>query len=63
MTSIYKFLGGRKLFFALLLTVISLVLVFTGDCNCEQWLDFQKWIYGAFAVGNMGEHIASKFRK
>lgn len=62
MSNIYKFLGGRKLFFAVALTIISLVLIFTGDCDCAQWLDFQKWIYGAFALGNMGEHVANKFK-
>lgn len=60
---IAKFIGWRKLGFAITLTVISTIALFfiAEDANFDQWADFQKWIYGSYAATNVGEYFGKRF--
>ncbi len=59
MKEAYDFLGGRKIFFALLLTLIMTLGWFFDYSNADQWMDFEKWVFGIYAVGNGTEHISN----
>tara|TARA_R110002050_G_scaffold116946_1_gene233608 strand:- start:35652 stop:35837 length:186 start_codon:yes stop_codon:yes gene_type:complete len=58
MIKIYNFLGGRKMTFALLLFIIATVILWTGKSNFDEWSNFIIWIFGSYAVGNVGEHMS-----
>lgn len=59
MENIYAWFGGRKLFFGLLLFVISTILFLTSDkTDFDGWSTLVMWIFGIYAVGNVGEHIS-----
>ncbi len=57
MEKLYGFIGGRKLTFALVLTVLATVFVWFSKLSAEEWMDFMKWIYGTYAIGNVGEYV------
>lgn len=63
MNKVYDFLGGRKVMFALILTAIITVMVFTGDAQVADWKDFMKWVFVAYVGGNGAEHIANSIKK
>lgn len=63
MNKVYTFIGGRKLAFALVLCLISTVFVFANNMTSAEWLEFQKWIFGIYAGGNVGEYVAGAFKK
>jgi hypothetical protein len=63
MENFFKFLGGRKMFFALVLMAIVSVFLFTDRCDFSQWSNFVVWVFGTYAIGNMGEHIADGLKK
>jgi hypothetical protein len=59
MEKIYSWFGGRKLFFGLLLFVIATMLfVFSKQTDFEGWSELVMWIFGIYAVGNVGEHLS-----
>jgi hypothetical protein len=60
MKKLYELLGGRKATFGILLFVIALVMVFTNTLNGSEWLEYTKWIFGAFVVGNGLSYACSK---
>ena len=60
MENIYKFFGGRKLSFALLIVLILTVFVFTNKANVGEWSELILWIFGIYSGGNVGEWIAKK---
>jgi len=60
MEKIFSFLGGRKMFFAILLFICATVFLFTGQANFDNWSEFVMWIFGIYAVGNAGEHLAHR---
>ncbi len=62
MNKLYDLAGGRKLFFAIILMVIASGLLGFDKLNSIQWVDFMKWIFGIYAVGNGVEHIAKRKR-
>jgi hypothetical protein len=63
MNKVYEFFGGRKLLFALILTLIATVFVFASHGDFDQWSNFMKWIFGSYAVGNGIEHTAKAIKK
>lgn len=63
MGKLYEFLGGRKLSFALIVTVIASVFVWFGKCTAADWVDFIKWVFGIYAGGNVGEYFGKAFSK
>lgn len=63
MNKVYEFMGGRKLLFALILTVIASVFVVISKGDFDQWSNFMKWIFGSYAVGNGIEHTAKAIKK
>jgi|TARA_R100000900_G_scaffold100080_3_gene77368 hypothetical protein len=60
MEKVFSFLGGRKMFFAILLFICATVFLFTGQADFSNWSDFVMWIFGIYAVGNGAEHIANR---
>ena len=50
---------SRKLLCALALFVAATVFVFIGQTDFEGWSDFIKWVFGIYAAGNVGEHVAN----
>ena len=63
MNNFYDFLGGRKLAFALIVTLIASVFVWFGKCTAADWVDFMKWVFGIYAGGNVGEYFGKAFTK
>jgi len=61
MKKLISILGGRKMFLALTLFVIASVCLFTGIAQFTDWGEFSKWLFGIFAVGNLGEHVGKQF--
>jgi hypothetical protein len=57
MKNFFAFLGGRKMFFALVLTVIVSIFLFTNKCDFDQWSNFCIWVFGTYAIGNAASHI------
>jgi len=47
---------SRKFVFLLIVFVVSLVALFLKIANFDSWADFIKWIFGAYILGNIGEH-------
>ena len=54
-----KFFTSRKTVIAILLLASATLLTFYGKMSNQEFIDFVKWIYGLFVVGN----VASKFGK
>lgn len=63
MKNFFDFLGGRKMFFALILMVIVSCFLFLDKCDFSQWSNFVIWIFGTYAIGNGIEHISSGMKK
>jgi hypothetical protein len=63
MKKLYEIAGGRKLFFAIILLLISSVMIWFDKIDSTQWIDFMKWIFGIYAGGNVTEHIAKAIKK
>ncbi len=51
------------MFFALVLMASVSVFLFTDRCDFPQWSNFVVWVFGTYAIGNMGEHIANGLKK
>ena len=58
MNKIYEFLGGRKMTFAIMLFAIATVILWVGKSDFTGWSNFIIWIFGSYAVGNVGEHMS-----
>ena len=63
MNKFFEFLGGRKMFFALILMVVVSVFLFTDKCDFDQWSNFCLWAFGSYAIGNGVAHIGSGLNK
>ena len=63
MNKLFEFFGGRKTLFALLLFVVVTALLLLNKCEFSGWSEFVVWVFGAYAVGNGVEHIASGLKK
>ena len=63
MEKIFEFIGGRKMFFAIILTIIATIFLFVDKSDFGGWSNFMIWIFGSYAVGNGIEHLSNKDRK
>lgn len=63
MNKLYDFFGGRKLTFAILLMVVSGGFVFFNKFTAQEWVEFMIWVFGTYAVGNVGEHLSKRIKK
>ena len=63
MKKFFEFLGGRKMFFALILVLVVTVFLFTNRSDFEQWSNFCIWVFGSYAVGNGVAHIGQGLTK
>tara|TARA_R110000751_G_C13447997_1_gene443774 strand:- start:4 stop:207 length:204 start_codon:yes stop_codon:yes gene_type:complete len=61
MKKMINIIGGRKMFLALILFFIACVCLFTGIAQFGEWGEFCKWLFGIFALGNLGEHVGKQF--
>ena len=53
-------LQSKKLMFAMILFLASIVFVATNQADFGQWSEFVKWVFGIYAAGNVGEHVSKK---
>ena len=53
-------LQSKKLMFAVILFLASIVFVAIGQGDFGQWAEFVKWVFGIYAAGNVGEHVSNK---
>lgn len=53
-------LKSRKLLCATVCFVIATGCLFINMATFQEWGDFIKWIFGLYAAGNVGEHVAKK---
>jgi hypothetical protein len=53
-------LKSRKLMCAGVCFVSASVALVTGLADFQGWSDFVKWVFGIYAAGNVGEHVAEK---
>jgi hypothetical protein len=60
MIRFFEYLGGKKMFFALLLTILITIFLIFGKCTFSEWADFCIWINGAYIVGNGIEHFSKR---
>ena len=51
---------SRKLLCAGMCFVAATGVLLYGSCVFVEWADFTKWIFGLYAAGNVGEHVAKK---
>jgi len=60
MSMIKTQLQSKKLMFAMILFLASIVFVATNQADFSQWSEFVKWVFGIYAAGNVGEHVSNK---
>ena len=60
MSNLKTQLQSKKLMFAMILFLASIVFVATKQADFAQWAEFVKWVFGIYAVGNGAEHIAKR---
>ena len=60
MEKLFDLFGGRKMFFAILLTIVATIFLFVDKSDFAGWSNFMIWIFGSYAIGNGIEHIANK---
>ena len=53
-------LKSRKLLCAGICFVSATIALWIGHADFSEWGDFVKWIFGIYAAGNVGEHVAAK---
>lgn len=53
-------LKSRKLLCAGICFTAATAAMLAGIGDFEGWADFTKWIFGIYAAGNVGEHVAKK---
>ena len=58
MNKVYEFLGGRKMTLAIFLFIAATVILWVGKSDFEGWSNLIIWIFGTYAVGNVGEHLS-----
>ena len=55
-------LRSRKLLCAAICFISAAGFVLAGKATFVEWGDFIKWLFGLYAAGNVGEHVAKKKR-
>ena len=58
MEKLFSLLGGRKMFFAIILLIIATVFLFVDKSDFAGWSNFVIWIFGSYCVGNGIEHLS-----
>lgn len=53
-------LKSRKLLAATVCFSIACLCLAIQTATFQEWGDFVKWIFGLYAAGNVGEHVAKK---
>ena len=53
-------IANRKLICASVCFIAASVFVALGRADFYGWAEFVKWIFGIYAAGNVGEHVAKK---
>jgi hypothetical protein len=53
-------LKSRKLLFASVCFLSACGALLYGMAEFSDWADYTKWIFGLYAAGNVGEHVAKK---
>lgn len=53
-------LRSRKLLCAGLCFAAATASLILDKANFAEWAEFTKWIFGLYAAGNVGEHVAKK---
>ena len=53
-------LKSRKLLCAAICFIAATAAMLGGIADFNGWADFTKWIFGLYAAGNVGEHVAKK---
>ena len=53
-------LKSRKLLCAAICFACASAALLYGMAEFKEWADFIKWIFGLYAAGNVGEHVAKK---
>ena len=53
-------LKSRKLLCAAICFTAASVFLALGRADFAGWADFIIWVFGIYAVGNVGEHVASR---
>tara|TARA_B100001094_G_scaffold161147_1_gene155890 strand:- start:5511 stop:5684 length:174 start_codon:yes stop_codon:yes gene_type:complete len=53
-------LKSRKLLCAGICFGIATGCLLMNMATFQEWGDFTKWIFGLYAAGNVGEHVAKK---
>ena len=53
-------LKSRKLLCAAICFAAATAAMLGGIADFGGWADFTKWIFGLYAAGNVGEHVAKK---
>jgi hypothetical protein len=56
-------LKSRKLLCAFVCFICATGSVVLQTATFQEWADFTKWIFGLYAAGNVGEHVAKKTGK
>ena len=58
MEKLSSVLGGRKMFFAIILLIIATIFLFVDKSDFAGWSNFVIWIFGSYCVGNGLEHLS-----
>ena len=53
-------LKSRKLLCAGICFTAATAAMLAGIGDFDGWADFTKWIFGIYAAGNVGEHVAKQ---
>lgn len=60
---IFSYIGGRKFFFALLVTIMAFILVLMEKMSTDSFTTFIGIIGGIYVLGNVGSTVANKLGK
>ncbi len=50
--------GNRKLLLMMVLSIMGGIGLIAGSVTWEQFMEFGRWLFGIYAVGNGVEHVA-----
>ena len=53
-------LKSRKLLCATICFLCASSALLYGMAEFTDWADYTKWVFGLYAAGNVGEHVAKK---
>lgn len=56
-------LTSRKLHVAIVGFVSATLFFYFGMLPPDLWVELIKWLFGLYAIGNVGEHIANSLKR